>query len=177
MAEYRRKKFYIDKIFQSKFLFLFLLLCFFGSAANVIYLSVSLKKAVESNLYRHRIVITNVNEIIANHVVSFNAVLLAVIALLAIVFYFLVRKRIKYFLDRLDSSLSVRKESSPFNSLDCDLPEEFEDINDLFSDFFKAVDRRLEADREVIASLKKFVDSPDDKAKQEVMERLVQRYI
>ena len=83
MAEYRRKTFYIDRIFQRKFLVLFMLLCVLGTASNVSYLCTYLKDDAEANLYRARFVIANVNEIIAEHVVAFNAAVTALTAALA----------------------------------------------------------------------------------------------
>lgn len=172
MAAYRRKKFYIDRIFQRKFVFLFLALSFLVSAGNVLYLLFYMKKQVEENLYRARIVISNVNEIIVDNVVAFNVVILAVIVLLAIVFYYLIRRRVKYFVLMLQKALFVRQGSDIVSKFETDLPIEFQDLSEVLTDFFRATDDRLQAQRQAMNSLQEFMDHPDDDSRKKALEKI-----
>ncbi len=173
MTDYRRKKFYIDSIFQKKFLFLFLFLSFLASVANIFYSSIFLKKEVESNLYRSRIVISNVNEIIVNNVAVFNIFMLIIMILLSFVFYYLVRRRVvKYFINELQKSLYMRKKCVIKEKLNIELPEEFYELNKVLAEFFSFVDRRLKAENEIITMLEEFTNNPVERTKQKATEKL-----
>ena len=172
MADYRRKIFFIDKLFQSKFIILFLALSLLATIGNILFLFLFLKKEVEDNLFRHRIVISNVNEIIVNNVTAFNVVLLIVTTLFAIVFYYLIRRRVRHFISGLEKVLHMKKSGAVPERIPPDLPSEFHELNDVLADFFTTVDMRLEAQKNAVTVLKRFVSSPDEGTRQEVVEKL-----
>ncbi len=172
MAEYRRKKIFIDKIFQGKFLFLFLLLTVLTTLGNIIYLFMYLKDEVENNIYRSRFVISNVNEIIADNVISFNTGLLVMVVVLAGIFYFFVRRRITNYLKKLENALHARRHFESKKDLVCALPAEFADINEVLTDFFDSIDNRIAQEKEAIVLLQHFVEAPDKKTKEAVLKKL-----
>ncbi|MEI6126323.1 MAG: hypothetical protein WCQ99_07175 [Pseudomonadota bacterium] len=173
MQDYRRRKLYVDKIFQSKFLILFLTLCIAGAACNIAYLLFFLKEKVEENLYRSRIVISNVNDLIAGNVLVFNIFVLAGTTLLAVIFYLFVRSRVKLFLTRLEKTLlCYQQQDGPPRHLDIALPEEFHDVHDELEIFFRSVEARLQAEEEAVRSIKKFIDQPDTAAGQDVLRHI-----
>ena len=70
------------------------------------------------------------------------------------------------------TALSVRRGSDLFEDIDYDLPGEFEELHHVLGDFFKVVDRGLEAERKAAASLRKFLDSPDDESRNDVIQKI-----
>lgn len=174
MAEYRRKQFYIDRIFQNKFLFLFLFLCFVGTVGNLLYLFLFLKREVEDSMYRSRIIIENVNEIMINSVVYFNAGLTIAITLLTIVFYLIIRQRVKRFLKGLGNAVNAGREPALFERHDVELPQEFQDINGVLDEFFSRVDKRNQLENKAIDLLQKFVESPDASNRKEALASLTE---
>ncbi len=174
MTELRRKVYYIDRVFQRKFLILFLLLCFLGTAINILYMSTYLNKNVEMNLYRARYVISNVNAVIAEHVVIFNAVITAVMVVLAVCFYLLVRRRVQQAATRMKQALEVRTLRSLCTAAIPAMPEEFAELESALASFFAVVDEKLRNQRSALAAVHRFVDAPDNKTKHEALERLRQ---
>ena len=172
MAEYRRKTFYIDRIFQRKFLVLFMLLCVLGTAANVGYLCTYLKDDAEANLYRARFVIANVNEIIAEHVVVFNAAVMALTAALAAFFYLLVRRRVQQVAAGIGTALEARTLHGAGTPAEPVIPTEFEDLHGALAGFFATLDKQLQKQRSALAAVQQFVAAPDDQTRHTALVRL-----
>ena len=118
--------------------------------------------------------ISNINEIIVQNVLYFNIGLLVCIALLTFVFYALIRRRIKYFLETIRQALLTCKENAASNNCYSIPPREFEGITDVFSQFFQAVDTRLKNERKGLAVLEQFVESPDESTKSAALKILSQ---
>ncbi len=173
MEEYRRKKIYIDRVFQRKFLFLFLTLTVTASAANILFLFLYLKKDVEDNLYRSRIIISNVNEVIAGNVLLFNTAVLLLMIVFSIIFYFVIKQRVRSFVDTLKDALSRSRDGSiNLDQNPHEFPEEFSEANSILTDFFQFIDRKLQMEKQAGQLLDSFVNNPCGETKKAALERI-----
>ncbi len=147
MKNKRRRIFYIDRVFQKKLLVLFLGINLVMVAANIIYYMIYLKGALEDNLFRSHIVISNVSDVLAGEVLEFN-ILLAVISLaLVMIFYTVTRISLKTFFDNIKKALTSRQTQRVEQAFKLDIPEEFQEIHGVLGTFIKLTDKKL-ADQE-----------------------------
>ncbi len=173
MEEYRRKKVYVDKIFQKKFLILFLTLTVMASTANILYLFLYLKKDLENNLYRSRIIISNVNEVIAGNVLLFNTAILMVMILFSILFYYMIKHRVQNFVNTLKDELRSRQESSVNpDQHTYDFPEDFSGTDRVLTDFFQFIDKRQHMEKQAGILLKNFINNPCHKTRKATLEKI-----
>ena len=152
----RRRIFYVDKIFQKKLLVLFLGLNVIIVISNVIYYLGHLKGAVENNLFRSHIVLSNLKEIVAGNVFYFNIFLAVVSLVLVVLFYTFARVKLRTFFRRVRSMVVTRQNKRRPEAVR--IPEEFQEIDRVLGDFIAKTDGELaEEDRRIIA-LKEALD-------------------
>ena len=154
MLNKRRRIFYIDRIFQKKLLILFLGLNVAVVIANIAFYLIHLKGAVEDNLYRSHIVLSNINELIAGDVVFFNIMLAVISLILVVVFYSFTRVRLKMFFDKIKRMLLSRREQREGEPYTAEIPREFYEIDTVLGEFIAYTDKELAEDRKRIDSLK-----------------------
>lgn len=159
MFNKRRRIFYIDRIFQKKLLILFLGLNVAVVIANIAFYLIHLKGAVEDNLYRSHIVLSNINELIAGDVVFFNIMLAVISLILVVVFYSFTRVRLKMFFDKIKRMLLSRREQREGEPYTAEIPREFQEIDTVLGEFIAFTDKELAEDRERIDSLKRVAES------------------
>lgn len=159
MFNKRRRIFYIDRIFQKKLLVLFLGLNVAVVIANIAFYLVHLKGAVEDNLYRSHIVLSNINELIAGDVIDFNIMLAVISLILVVVFYSFTRVRLKTFFDKIKRMLLSRRERGEGEPYTAEIPREFQEIDTVLGEFIAFTDKTLAEDRERIDSLKRVAES------------------
>jgi hypothetical protein len=99
--------------------------------------------------------------------------ILILTVLVGVLFYCLIRERVKSIVDKLGKSLQLLKKNVNLDNLNLELPFEFQDINRIIFDFYKLVDRRMKAEEDAIASLKEFTSNPNDKIKFEAMNKVL----
>jgi hypothetical protein len=150
----RRRIFYVDKIFQKKLLVLFLGINAVIVVSNIVYYMTYLKSAVEKNLYRSHIEISNINEIMAGEVLRFNIVLAVVSLVLVLVFYSLARLKLKFFFQRVIKIVSACRKRRRDESLRISLPEEFQEIHRVLGEFIQVTTRQLQEEDERIDMLR-----------------------
>jgi hypothetical protein len=143
MKNKRRRIFYIDRIFQKKLLIIFLSLNAAVAAANILYYLIYLKGAVEDNLYRSHIVISNINELIAGEVIYFNIMLAIISFILVVVFYSYTRLRLKFFFDKVKRMLLSRREGRAGEAYTAEIPREFHEIDRVLGEFIAHTDKEL----------------------------------
>lgn len=158
MRNKRRRIFYIDRIFQKKLLFIFLGLNAAVVAANILYYLVYLKGAVEDNLYRSHIVLSNINELIAGEVVYFNILLAVISFILVVVFYSYTRFRLKFFFDKVKRMLLSRREGRAGEAYTAEIPREFHEIDRVLGEFIARTDQELAEEQTRIDALRKDSD-------------------
>lgn len=159
MTEYRRKKYYIDKIFQNRFLSLFLTLAFFSLIANICFMHFYLKKDVESYIYKSHIKIQNVNESIINNLTNFNIMLIVIVLIVALIFYSLIRLKINHFFKKVYYALFIRLGNSEFVDFQEHLPKIFQDIDTTLAKLFKNVDTKIENEKKFINTLNEYIEN------------------
>jgi len=148
----RRRIFYIDRIFQKKLLILFLSLNVLIVLSNVIYYLTYLKGEVEDNLFRSHIVLSNINEIIVGNVIYFNIALVSVSLILAILFYTYARLKLRTFFNRVWKLIIMRQKEHRLRSVQ--IPEEFQEIDQVLGKFMNKIDRELNDEDRRIAALR-----------------------
>lgn len=154
----RRRIFYIDKIFQKKLMILFLGLNLLIVAANIVYYFTYLKGAVEDNMFRSHIVISNVTELMAGEIFRFN-ILLAVISIaLVLILYSLTRLRLKGFFDRVKKLLASRQAGVEHTPEKVEIHEEFQEVDQVLGKFFQQTDQRLAEEKTRIEKLKERIN-------------------
>lgn len=157
MFNKRRRIFYIDRIFQKKLLILFLGLNVAVVIANIVFYLVHLKGAVEDNLYRSHIVLSNINELIAGDVIYFNILLAVISLILVVMFYSFTRVRLKTFFDKVKRMLLSRWERGEGEPHTADIPREFQEIDTVLGEFIAHTDKKLAEENVRIDSLKESV--------------------
>ncbi|MCP5107058.1 MAG: hypothetical protein GY950_26975 [bacterium] len=157
MRSKRRRIFYIDRIFQKKLLVLFLGLNVVVVIANIAFYLIYLKGAVEENLYRSHIVLSNINQLIAGDVVYFNILLAVVSLVLVVVFYSFTRLRLKSFFDKTKRMLLTRQERREEEPYTAEIPREFYEIDTVLGDFIDFTDKELAEENKRIDSLKELL--------------------
>jgi hypothetical protein len=158
MKNKRRRIFYIDRIFQKKLLLIFLGLNAAVVAANILYYLIYLKGAVEDNLYRSHIVISNINEVIAGEVINFNIMLAIISFILVVVFYSYTRLRLKSFFDKVKRMLLSRCEGRVDEAYTAGIPREFHEIDRVLGEFIARTDKELAEEQTRIDALRKDSD-------------------
>ncbi|MCP5052398.1 MAG: hypothetical protein GY940_34845 [bacterium] len=154
MKNKRRRIFYIDHIFQKKLLLLFLGINLVMVAANIIYYMIHLKGALEDNLFRSHIVISNVSEVLAGEVLAFN-ILLAVISLvLVLILYTFTRLKLKSFFDKIKKALTSRQTQRVGEAYKFRIPEEFQEIHQVLGTFIERADEKLGDQEKRIEAIK-----------------------
>lgn len=150
----RRRIFYIDKIFQKKLMLLLLGLNLGIVIANILFYGTYLKAEVERNLYRSHIELSNINEIMAGDVLKFNLLLAVVSICLVVLFYTVVRLRLKRFFHIIKQALEARRAGAETEPETLKFPEKFYEIDRVLQDFFQYTDSRAVADDRRIKALK-----------------------
>lgn len=161
MTEYRRKQFYIDKIFQNRFLTLFIALGIFSSIANYIFMVTYLKNDVEKYIYKSHISIDNVNQSIVNSLLNFNILLVLAALIFALLFYTLIRVKIQNFFKKVYLAVFIRLGYSELEDFSHHLPKMFQDIDVILGKLFDKIDKKIEKEQAFMKNVKKFVDNPN----------------
>jgi len=160
MATYRRKQYYIDKIFQNRFLMLFLFLGLLGVIANYLFMHLFLKADIEKYIYKSHINIDNVNQSIAGNLLDFNLMLILVIMVFAIIFYSVIRVRIQKFFEKVYYALFIRLGHSELNDFDYHLPKMFQDIDKALENLLQKVDKKIEEENNYIRKVQEYLENP-----------------
>ena len=164
MRDKRRKKIYVDRVFQKRMLLLYLSLNLLIVIANLIYYSRHLRALLEANLYQSHIEISNLSEVISGTVIQFNLMLAALALILAILFYAFIRRRTRLFFNRLTEALHTRMDWTSGEWPQLDLSREFQEFDVILKEFFLAVDDRSRSDLRRISSLREtyqnLIESP-----------------
>ncbi len=169
MPDRRRKIIYIDRIFQNRFLLAFLLLALAGALANVAYMQLDIKPAIEAHLYRSHIVLDNLNEIIAGQFIDFNLVMGGVFLVVALAVYSVMRFKISRFFDGLTRILDTLSDRGSKGVTADRLPEEFEGINAVFRSWLDGVSAQLARQEAYIRELDAWLESPDDSRRHQLI--------
>lgn len=154
----RRRIFYVDRIFQKRLLLLFLGLNAALVTANIIYYITHLKGLVEDNMFRSHISISNISQLLAGEVLSFNLMLAGVSLLMVLVFYSLVRVNMNSFFNRVQSALDLRQQPGSVEPEALEIPEAFHKIDRVMGEFFRRVDDESREDRQRLQQLKQFME-------------------
>jgi uncharacterized paraquat-inducible protein A len=154
MRNKRRRIFYIDRVFQKKLMLLFLGLNLAVVAANIAYYFIHLKGAVEENMFRSHIVISNVTDVMAGNVIRFNLLLAVVCLLLVLVFYTFTRVKLKAFFDKIQKALYSRQESTQEEPYRFKIAQEFQDIDQVLGDFLNKVDSTLDQEELKLSNIR-----------------------
>ena len=164
MRDKRRKRIYVDRVFQKRMLLLYLGLNLLIVIANLMYYSRHLRALLEANLYRSHLEISNLTEVISGTVIQFNVLLAALTLVLATLFYVFIRRRTRLFFNRLTEALHTRMNGTSREWPQLDLPREFQEFDVILKEFFLAVDDRSRSDLRRISSLRdayqNFIESP-----------------
>jgi hypothetical protein len=160
MATYRRRQYYIDKIFQNRFLMLFLFLGLLGVIANYLFMHFYLKADIEKYIYKSHINIDNVNQSIAGNLLDFNLLLILIIMLFALIFYSIIRIRIQRFFEKVYYALFIRLGHSELNDFNYHLPKMFQDIDNVLERLLKKVDEKIKEENSYIDNVKLYLENP-----------------
>ncbi len=146
MKNTRRRVFYVDRVFQKKLLFLFLGINGITIIAYIVFYLSYLKGAVEENLFRSHITISNIKEVIARDIIMFNIALAVVIVFLVLLFYSITRLKLRVFLNQLNALLAECRSKGKVDMSRFRFSEEFQGIDRILEDFIRY--RCLESERE-----------------------------
>jgi hypothetical protein len=154
MRDKRRRRIYVDRVFQKRMILLYLGLNLLIVIANLIYYSRNLRALLEANLYRSHIEISNLTEVISENVIRFNLMLAALSLILAIVFYAFIRQRTRLFFSRLTEAMHTRMSRTSGEWPEVNLSREFQEFDVILKEFFLDVDNRSRSDLRRISSLR-----------------------
>jgi Flp pilus assembly pilin Flp len=119
----------------------------------VFYLT-HLQGKLEDNMFRSHIAISNLNEILAGEVIRFNILLVVISLLLVIIFYTIVRLRLKSFFGKIKKAVYTLQERTKAEPSGLKIPGEFYEIDRVMGEFIQYTYKKLEEEDNKISSVK-----------------------
>ncbi len=173
MAKNRRRIYYIDKLFQRRFIILFLIVAILITVGNSLFYFGYLRPAVESAMYRSHISIHNPSELVFQYAIRFTVIMTVAILVITLIFYSVLRMRLEQFLRFLTERMErLLRGIGRNDTIEQDPGEEFQGLAPVLLEFMHLVDRRFERNKKLSQALKAYCANPDRARKSRLIEIL-----
>ncbi len=137
MVRNRRRQYYVDRLFQRRFMMVFLLVAALIAVGNLLYYFQVLKPAMEELMFRSHIPVENPADVVFQHVTGFSIAMVVSVFGLVVGLYTVMRIRLQRFMNWLLASIQqVGRKRSPMSSCP---GEEFQDLLPVLDRFFEHV--------------------------------------
>ncbi len=163
MTKNRRHIYYIDRLFQRRFIVLFLVVAVLITVGNSLFYFGYLRPAVETAMYKSHISIHNPSELVYQHAMRFALIMTTIIVVIVVAFYSILRIR----LERFFRSLIKRMENllggiGRDDTIHQDPGKEFQDLAPVLLEFMHVVDMSFGRKQKITQALQDYCDNPDD---------------
>ncbi|NOZ13652.1 MAG: hypothetical protein GXO69_08420 [Acidobacteria bacterium] len=173
MAKNRRQIYFVDRLFQRRFILLFVIVAVLITAGNTLFYFLDLRPAVESAMYRSHITIHNPGEIVFQHAMRFSIVISISIIVIVIIFYSIMRYRLERFLRYLTLRMENLIHGIGRNETIIRHPgEEFQGLAPVLLEFMYVVDRNFERKQKIAAALRNYCQKPDPGSREYIVSLL-----
>ncbi|NOY23792.1 MAG: hypothetical protein GXO70_09835 [Acidobacteria bacterium] len=116
MSKNRRRQYYIDRLFQRRFLWLFLMLVVIITICNLMFYFGLLRPAVDDAMFRSHIQVDNPVNIVTGLLSRFIPVIVLLVTVLTVGLYSIFRVRLERFLGWLTNHLQLTMEGGQSNT-------------------------------------------------------------
>ncbi len=163
MSQNRRKRYYIDRLFQRRFLWLFLMLVVIITICNLMFYFGLLRPAVDNAMFRSHIRVDNPVNIVTGLLSRFIPVIVLLVTVLTVGMYSIFRLQLERFLGWLTSHLQLTIEGGQPNSGKKYVPiAQFQDLEPALLWFLYHVHQQEVSSREISKKIRVFTAHQSD---------------
>lgn len=155
----RRRQLMINRWFQWRLIGMFLTLVVIGVGANFCFLKWAIHPQIEEHLYQSHINFDNLNEVLFEKIVMFNAFLLVVVAGLTLLFYRVFRRYLQAYFSQIEHEITYCMNQMKGHE-SFEVSAMFGNFDVGFQQYFDLLEKDLARENAFLAELKRFLDSP-----------------
>jgi len=163
MSRNRRHIYYIDRLFQRRFIVLFLIVAVLITVGNSLFYFGYLRPAVEAAMYKSHISIHNPSELVYQHAMHFALIMTVTIFVIVVAFYSILRIRLENFfrslIKRMENLLGGIGRDDTIHQ---DPGIFFQDLAPVLLEFMHVVDMSFGRKQKITQALRDYCDNPED---------------
>lgn len=173
MAKNRRRIYFVDRLFQRRFIVLFLIVALLITVGNTVFYFGYLRPTVEDAMYHSHITIDNPSELVFQHAIRFTLIMAISIMLVVVVFYSILRIRLeRFFLYLTERMENLMRGLGREETIHRNPGEEFQDFAPALLEFMHVVDLSYSRKQNILQALKMYCSNPDDVQKAKLLDEL-----
>ncbi len=154
----RRRRYYIDKKFQKRFLILFGAIAFLITVSNFLFYKFKVLKVIEEMIYKSHFVFKNLINYFEMEFLRFSLINAVIVLFIVIVVYTYFRIKIKIFFDKFESLIDILIDGK--EEVECvEMPEEFEGISSTIKSLVKEINSTRKKQKALISQVEKIIQN------------------